>query len=56
MRIGSRPDWLQHQSIFVPVEVAGQAVQTVARECSFHPVREYLNSLKWDGAKRIEDG
>ena len=47
-------NWLQHQKIFVSVEVAGQAVQAVARDRTFHPVREYLNRLKWDGVKRIE--
>src|ERR1019366_3150309 len=36
-------------------ETTGQAVQTVAREHPFHPVRDYLNSLKWDGVKRIDD-
>lgn len=47
-------DWLQHHGILVGVEVAGQAVQTVARDREFHPVREYLDSLKWDGTKRID--
>ena len=46
--------WLQHQGILVSVEVAGQAVQAVARDHSFHPVREYLSGLKWDDTKRIE--
>jgi predicted P-loop ATPase len=47
-------DWLQHQGILVGVEIAGQAVQTVARQREFHPVREYLDSLKWDGTSRID--
>jgi predicted P-loop ATPase len=47
-------DWLQHQGVFVSVEVAGQAVQTVAQDRRFHPVREYLDSLKWDGITRID--
>jgi predicted P-loop ATPase len=47
--------WLQHQGISVNKEIAGQAVQTVAREHSFHPIRYYLDSLKWDGIKRIDD-
>ena len=48
-------DWLQHQGIYVSVEIAGLAVQTVACDRTFHPVREYLDSLKWDGTKRIDD-
>ncbi len=33
-------DWMQHHNICVSVDVAGLAIQTVARDCSFHPVRE----------------
>src|SRR5262249_42519614 len=31
-----------------------QAVDLRARERPFHPVRDYLNSLRWDGIKRID--
>jgi hypothetical protein len=47
-------NWLQHQGIFVPVEIAGQAVQSLAKNRPFHPVREYLDSLRWDSTKRID--
>ena len=47
-------DWLQHNGIEVGLEIAGQAVQTVARARSFHPVRQYLDSLKWDGVHRLD--
>ena len=30
-----------------------QAVDIRARECSFHPVREYLDALQWDGVERL---
>jgi 5S rRNA maturation endonuclease (ribonuclease M5) len=30
-----------------------QSVDKVARENSFHPVRNYLDSLKWDGLERL---
>lgn len=35
-----------------------EAMHVVAENNEFHPVRDYLNSLKWDGVKRIceEDG
>ena len=48
-------DWLQHNGIYVSVETAGSAVQTVARDRGFHPVRQKLDSLKWDGTRRIDD-
>jgi predicted P-loop ATPase len=47
-------EWLQRQRIFVSVEVASQAVQTVAAQRCVHPVRDYLDRLKWDGASRLD--
>jgi predicted P-loop ATPase len=47
--------WLQHQGIGVGKEIAGQAVQTVARDHPFHPIRDYLDVLRWDGIPRIDD-
>lgn len=47
--------WMQQQGIMVSKEVAGQAVQTIARDAPFHPIREYLNTLVWDKTPRIDD-
>jgi predicted P-loop ATPase len=46
-------NWLQHQGVLVSPDVAGQAIQVVARDQAFHPVRDYLDGLQWDGTKRI---
>ncbi len=46
-------EWLQHKGIFVSVETAGMAIQMVAMEHGFHPVRRYLDGLKWDGILRL---
>jgi len=46
-------EWLHHQGIFVSVESAGQAVESVARERPFHPIRTYLRDLAWDGQPRL---
>jgi predicted P-loop ATPase len=32
-----------------------QAVEAVGREESFHPVRDYLGSMKWDGERRLDE-
>jgi Virulence-associated protein E len=34
-------------------DVAFQAVEVRARECSYHPVRDYLKALRWDGTERL---
>lgn len=47
-------DWLQHHGVLVSPEVAGQALQVIAREHPVHPVREYHGGLRWDGTKRLE--
>jgi predicted P-loop ATPase len=48
-------DWLQrHCEINLGVHVVAEAVQVVAKENSFDPVREYFDGLVWDGVKRIE--
>jgi hypothetical protein len=45
---------IERQGILVSVDVAGQAVQTDARDHPFHPVRTYLNSLQWDGIESVD--
>ncbi len=47
-------EWLQHEGIFVSTNVAGEAVLTVAMAERFHPVRQYLASLVWDGTRRLD--
>ena len=47
-------NWLQHQYICVNPSTAHDAIQTLAEEDQFHPVRDYLKALKWDNEKRIE--
>lgn len=40
--------------ISMPTICAREALIAVAERHTFHPVREYLNQLKWDGTPRIE--
>jgi len=47
--------WLMEQGIVVPKDIAGQAVQTIARDHGFHPIREYFGGLNWDGVARIDN-
>lgn len=46
-------DWMQHQGIKIHTDVVGQAIALVASERTFHPVRDYLDSLQWDQVFRI---
>lgn len=47
-------EWLQLRGINVAPVVVGRAIGPVAREHRIHPVRDWLDTLKWDGAPRIE--
>ena len=49
-------DRVQKEVVFyVSSTLVAEAVQTVAHENAFHPVREYLDGLKWDGIPRIDN-
>ena len=47
-------EWLQLRGINVAPAVVGRAVGAVAREIRIHPVRNWLDTLQWDGTPRIE--
>ena len=38
----------------VPTKTAFEAVQVAAQRHAFHPVRDYLGGLKWDGTPRLD--
>ena len=46
--------WLQMQEINAAAGDVGKAVQAAARHNPFHPVRDYFNSLVWDGVPRLD--
>lgn len=48
-------EWMQHEGICVGSKIVAEAVQTVARENPFHPVKDYLSGLTWDGIPRTEE-
>ena len=47
--------WLQHHKLFVAPKTAAEAVEVAAHERAYHPVRQYLDSLKWDGTGRLDN-
>jgi predicted P-loop ATPase len=47
-------EWLQWNGIHVSSKLARESVEAVAREHGFHPVREYLDKLKWDSVPRLD--
>lgn len=47
-------EWMQQRGLNVKTNLVAEAVQVVAKENAFHPVREYLTSIKWDGEPRID--
>jgi predicted P-loop ATPase len=54
--VGQLQEFLQHNGIpKVGKDTTHQAVDQRAQERSFHPVRDYLDGLNWDGVKRLDD-
>jgi predicted P-loop ATPase len=47
-------EWYQRHEIAVSIPTAAAAVQAIAQEHAFHPVKDYLGGLKWDGLNRVE--
>lgn len=45
--------WLQRHKVGVGTSIAAEAVQVASYDRQYHPVRDYLNSLKWDGKPRL---
>jgi predicted P-loop ATPase len=49
-------EWLQKAGLVsVPVATVHQAVDLRAQECGFHPVRQWLETLTWDGRRRLDN-
>lgn len=47
-------DWLvRSEGLTVGPKIVEQAVPVVAEAAAFHPVREYLEGLAWDGVERL---
>src|ERR1700730_266196 len=47
--------WFQRNGISPTAGDVGKAVQRAARDNSFHPVRDYFESLVWDKVSRLEN-
>ncbi len=46
--------WFQHEDLTPSHGVVGRGVQAAARHNQFHPVRDYFESLVWDGVPRLD--
>jgi predicted P-loop ATPase len=52
--VGLAQEYLQHLGLrHLSKDTAHQAIDIRAQECAFHPVRDYLTALKWDGVARV---
>ena len=47
-------EWLQLRGVNVAPMVVGRAIGAVARDHRIHPVRDWLEHVRWDGTPRIE--
>jgi predicted P-loop ATPase len=48
-------EWLQRRELNVGPTTVSRAAGAVAREIRIHPVRDYLATLRWDGAPRLAE-
>jgi predicted P-loop ATPase len=49
-------EWLQGASLrHVSKDVVHQSISMIAVEYRFHPLRDYLRALKWDGTARVDN-
>ena len=46
-------EWLHHQDVYVSSDVTARAIETVAEENGFDPLRDYLTSVEWDRQPRL---
>jgi predicted P-loop ATPase len=52
--VSAMQEWMQLAGLpRIGKDTAHQAVDLAAQEKAFHPVRDYLNSLEWDGKDRL---
>jgi predicted P-loop ATPase len=52
--VSALQEWLQRAGLLkVSSETVHQAVDQRARECRYHPLRDYLGALEWDGKPRL---
>ena len=47
-------EWLQRNQIDVIGRVASDAVLLVSQDRQFHPIKDYFESLQWDGEPRLD--
>lgn len=48
--------WFEREyDVTISVDAISRGVQAAAQAAAFHPVRDYLNSLKWDGVSRVNE-
>jgi predicted P-loop ATPase len=50
----SAANYLQHANVGISSALAHEAAYYLAKQNPIHPVRDWLNSLKWDGTPRLD--
>jgi len=46
--------WMQREGLYVGPDVVGPVSSAVAFSNKFHPLRDWLNGLAWDGVSRVD--
>lgn len=48
-------EWVQFQGVILRPTTCADALQAVTDDLHCHPIREYLNTLQWDGIDRLRN-
>lgn len=46
--------WVQHQGIHARIDAVRHALAIVVDDHRYHPIRDYLDSLRWDNVPRLD--
>lgn len=48
-------EWFQNNHVGMSVNIVAEAVQAIAAERSFHPVLDYLKTVRWNGEPLLDE-
>lgn len=47
--------WLENHNVNLDINTMHKLIDTASKEYAFHPLKDWLNGLEWDGQKRVDN-